>query len=191
MTLDQTLDPDKSSFIYTLSTTAIMSAVLQQPLRWGILGAGWISSKFVLDLLIPSSTRGAGDVTHAVAAVASRSHAKAAAFVDEQWTAAGPLNKADKAGVAIYGSYEELYQSAAIDVIYIGTPHSHHYENAHAALSAGKHVLCEKPLTVNAAQAKLLVQLARSKSLFLMEAVWTRFQPVHYQVGTFSELPCD
>lgn len=64
----------------------------------------------------------------------------------------------------------------------IGSPHSHHYEHAHAALSAGKHVLCEKSLTVNALQAQALFELARSKKLFLMEAVWTRFQPIMYKV---------
>lgn len=60
-----------------------------------------------------------------------------------------------------------------VDVIYIGTPHSHHYKCAHDALSAGKAVLCEKSLTVNAAQAKALVALARAKNLFFMEAVRT------------------
>jgi predicted dehydrogenase len=88
-----------------------------------------------------------------------------------------------------------------VDVIYIGTPHSHHYKCAHDALSAGKAVLCEKSLTVNAAQAKALVALARAKNLFFMEAVrihsilrrlvpstddlpqvWLRFQPVSYKV---------
>lgn len=69
-----------------------------------------------------------------------------------------------------------------MDCIYVGSPHSHHYAHVHAALSAGKNVLCEKSLVVNAAQADALIQLARAKDLFLMEAVWTRFQPYSYKL---------
>jgi len=67
-------------------------------------------------------------------------------------------------------------------VVYIGTPHSNHYQNAHEALTAGKHVLCEKSLTVTAAQAQALAEIAHAKGLFLMEAVWTRFQPITYKI---------
>lgn len=69
-----------------------------------------------------------------------------------------------------------------VDCVYVGSPHSHHYAHVHAALSAGKNVLCEKSLTVNASQAAALIQLARDKNLFFMEAVWTRFQPYSYKV---------
>lgn len=64
-----------------------------------------------------------------------------------------------------------------MDVVYVATPHTSHYAVAKAALEAGKHVLCEKPLTINARQADDLVRLAKDKSLFLMEAVWSRFLP--------------
>ena len=65
-----------------------------------------------------------------------------------------------------------------MDVVYVATPHSHHYQNAMLCLEAGKHVLCEKAFTVNAAQARKLADAASAKGLFLMEAVWTRYFPL-------------
>jgi dihydrodiol dehydrogenase / D-xylose 1-dehydrogenase (NADP) len=76
-----------------------------------------------------------------------------------------------------YGTYEELMQDPDVDIIYVATPHSLHFKNVHDCLEAGKHVLCEKPFTVNGQQAEILIQLAKKKRLFLMEAVWTRFFP--------------
>ncbi len=76
-----------------------------------------------------------------------------------------------------YGSYQQLVEDDETDIVYIGSPHSHHYEHIKLALNAGKHVICEKTFTVNAVQAKEVIELARSKNLFLMEAVWTRFLP--------------
>jgi predicted dehydrogenase len=70
----------------------------------------------------------------------------------------------------------------SIQVIYVATPHSHHFQHAMLALEAGKHVLCEKAFTVNAAQAKILCETARKKGLFLMEAVWTRYFPLSIEV---------
>ena len=73
--------------------------------------------------------------------------------------------------------YERLLANDAVDVVYVATPHAHHHKIALAALNAGKHVLCEKALTVNAREAGELVALARAKGLFLMEAMWSRFLP--------------
>jgi predicted dehydrogenase len=84
-----------------------------------------------------------------------------------------------------YASYQDLVNDASIDIIYIATPHSHHYAHTHLALSAGKHVLVEKPLTVNAAQSRALFALAREKNRFLMEAVWTRFFPLTREIQDF------
>lgn len=85
---------------------------------------------------------------------------------------------AQRHGFAVaYGSYEALFEDETVDLVYIGSPHSHHYEQAKAALEHGKHVLCEKPMTVNAAQAQELFALAKARGLFLMEATWTRFMP--------------
>lgn len=82
----------------------------------------------------------------------------------------------------MYGSYSELVADEEVDIIYVATPHSHHFQNAMLALEAGKPVLCEKAFTVTASQAKRLVESARAKLLFLMEAVWTRFFPLSVEV---------
>lgn len=81
-----------------------------------------------------------------------------------------------------YGSYAELVKDPNVDIIYVATPHSHHFQNTMLALEAGKHVLCEKALTVNAAQAKKLFETAKAKNLFLMEAVWTRYFPLSIKI---------
>lgn len=77
-----------------------------------------------------------------------------------------------------YGSYEELVSDEEIDVIYIATPHSLHYEHTKLSLEHGRNVLCEKPITVNARQTRDLIQLAKEKELLLAEAMWTRFLPM-------------
>jgi predicted dehydrogenase len=127
------------------------------PVRWGILGTGWIADRFVEDL-----RRLEG---HQAVAVGSRGEASAQAF-------------AGKHGIArSHGSYEALAADAGVDVVYIATPHPLHHPNARLVLEAGKPVLLEKPFTMDAAQAADLAALARSKGLFLMEAMWTRFLP--------------
>ena len=84
---------------------------------------------------------------------------------------------------AAYGSYEEIFNNGHMfDILYISTPHSHHFQNCMCALNAGINVVCEKPLTVNSKQARLLYEVARSRNLFLMEAVWTRFFPLSIAV---------
>lgn len=129
---------------------------------------------FVRDLLKDPKARDAADVAHQVVAVASSSaKSKADQFI---------ASRGIPAPCAAYGSYEELVADANVDVIYVATPHSHHFQNAMLALEAGKNVLCEKAFTVNAAQTKILCQTAREKNLFLMEAVWTRYFPLSVQV---------
>jgi predicted dehydrogenase len=81
-----------------------------------------------------------------------------------------------------YGSYAELVKDPDVNLIYIATPHSHHFQNTMLALEAGKNVLCEKAFTVNAAQARKLVETAKAKNLFLMEAVWTRYFPLSIKI---------
>ncbi|GAA5990641.1 hypothetical protein JCM10908_003166 [Rhodotorula pacifica] len=143
--------------------------------RWGILGTGWMSDKFVSDLLYDRSVRGAVDVAHEIAAVGSRSVESAQRFVDEAWKQKGLTEGKDK--IKLYGVYAELFRDQDIDCVYIASPHSHHFSHAHAALSAGKNVLLEKSATVNAKQLQILVDLAREKKLFLAEALWTRCLP--------------
>jgi predicted dehydrogenase len=129
----------------------------RRPVRWGILGTGTIASKFAKDLaLLPDAE---------LHAVASRSDLKAQAFAAQF-----------RVPVA-YPASEALVADRDIDVVYVATPHPSHHEGALLALRAGKAVLCEKPLTVNAGEARDLVLAARERGSFLMEAMWTRFLP--------------
>ncbi|EIN06157.1 NAD(P)-binding protein [Punctularia strigosozonata HHB-11173 SS5] len=147
-----------------------------QPLvfRWGIIATGRISGDFVKDLLVDPTTRGTTDVVHKVAAVGSRSVESAQKFIQE-------LIAGDST-VKAYGSYAEVYNDPDVDAIYIGTPHTMHYINAKDAIIAKKHVLCEKPVTSNAAELKSLLALAQEHGVFFMEAMWTRFQPLVKEV---------
>ena len=132
------------------------------------------SPAFTKDLLIDPSTRDASDVAHEVVATASSTSTSRA----EQFLKNCGCSSSAKA----YGSYKELVADPNVDIVYVATPHSHHYQNARLCLEAGKHVLCEKAFTTNAAQAKILVELAKKKNLFLMEAVWTRYFPLVKEV---------
>jgi len=135
---------------------------MAEAVRWGILGTGKIARAFANALK---------DAPGAVlAGVASRSQDKAAAF------------GAQFGAGAAYGSYEALVQAQDIDLVYVGTPHPQHAANALMALRAGKGVLCEKPFTMNLREAEQVVTLARSKRLFLMEAMWTRYLPAYQEV---------
>lgn len=85
---------------------------------------------------------------------------------------------ADKWGFSkAYGSYEEMVNDPGVELVYIASPHSLHYEHAKLCLEHGKHVLVEKAFTINAAQAEELINLAKEKGLLLVEAIWTRFMP--------------
>ncbi len=98
-------------------------------------------------------------------AAASREYERAKAYAD-RWG----FEKA-------YGSYEEMLQDPAVELVYVASPHSHHYEHAKMCLLHGKHVLLEKAFTVNAGQAQELMDLAKEKNLLLAEAIWTRYMP--------------
>ncbi|KAK1689890.1 hypothetical protein BDP55DRAFT_691321 [Colletotrichum godetiae] len=150
----------------------------QEPflLRWGIMATGAMSEYFCKDLLTNPDTRGVTDVQHAITAVSSsKDHLKAVEFLAR---IGHPLT----AGVSTYGSYAALVQDQSVDIIYIATPHSHHFQNAMLALQAGKSVLCEKALTVTAAQTRRLYETARGKKLFFLEGVWTRFFPLSMKI---------
>ena len=147
-----------------------MLQVISDPL----IATGGIARTFTKDLLIDPTTRGTKDILHQVTAVASSSSVDSAQnFISEIVTPkqAEPLCSA-------YGSYSDLVKDPNVDMIYVATPHSHHYQNVRLCLSAGKPVLCEKAFTVNAEQAQILYKTAQEKNLFLMEAVWTRFFPL-------------
>ncbi|MEV0308026.1 Gfo/Idh/MocA family protein [Nonomuraea fuscirosea] len=127
------------------------------PLRWGIIGTGGIAGQFADDL----RHSGEGELV----AVASRSTARAEAFA------------ARTAAPRSHGTHAALLESDDVDAVYVAVPHTAHRDVAVAAIEAGKAVLVEKPFTVNRAQAEELVKLARSRGVFLMEAMWTRFLP--------------
>ena len=127
------------------------------PIRWGILATGGIARRFVEDLsLLPDAV---------VAAVGSRSSGSAERFA------------ADYGIPRAHGSWQALAEDPEVDVVYVATPHSAHHAAALACLDAGKAVLCEKPLTVDAAQARSLIDAARDSGAFLMEAMWMRCFP--------------
>ncbi|KAK1058365.1 hypothetical protein LTR74_013483 [Friedmanniomyces endolithicus] len=142
--------------------------------KWGILATGGIAETFARDLWPNPECRGVKDIEHKVVAAASSSSAKRAQdFLKEV---------RGVEGAKAYGSYEELVKDENVDIIYIATPHSHHYQNAMLCLEAGKNVLCEKAFTTNAPQLEALIKKAREKKVFLMEAVWTRYFPLSIYV---------
>jgi predicted dehydrogenase len=125
-------------------------------LRWGILGTGGIAHSQAADLI---------DNGFTVTAVGSRTQESADAFAAEF-------------GIpAAHGSYEALVADPDVDVIYVSTPHPFHAENALLALDAGKHVLLEKPFTLNAAEAAAVVEHATKNNVVVLEAMWARFLP--------------
>ena len=127
-------------------------------LRVGIIGAGWIAEKAAITL---------NGLTQCEAyAIASRTLEKAQAFADE-WQ----MPKA-------YGSYTELINDPDVDLVYVATPHSHHYDVTKEALMADKPCLVEKAFMANYRQAKEIIDLAHARKVFLAEAIWTRYQPV-------------
>lgn len=127
------------------------------PLRWGILAAGGIANNFAETVPVRTAS--------SVVAVGSRSADRAAAF-------------ADKHGIGrSYGSYAELVADPDIEAVYVASPHSEHRDHALLAIEAGKHVLVEKSFTRNAPEAREVLDAARDRGVFAMEAMWTRFLP--------------
>ena len=127
-------------------------------MKVGIIGTGWIAEKAAITLN--------GLKACEAYAVGSRSQDKADAFA-KKWN----IPRA-------YGSYSELIADPDIDLIYVGTPHSHHYDVTKEALLAGKPCLVEKAFMANARQTEEIIKIARECEVFLAEAIWTRYQPV-------------
>jgi predicted dehydrogenase len=137
-------------------------------IRWGVVGPGRIAEKVVEDFAVVDGAR--------AVAVASRSLDRAQAFAGRHG-----LERA-------YGSYAEILTDPDIDVLYIATPHPQHHAIALSALRAGKALLVEKAFTATTAGAREVVDLARETGVFVMEAMWTRFQPA---VVALRELVAD
>lgn len=142
----------------SVTETAASSPTLPR-VRWGVLSTGHIAGVFSRDLaLLPEEAE--------LTAVASRTAKKAAEFAAEHGFARS------------YGSYAELAADPDVEVVYIASPHSDHFASAKLCLEAGKAVLVEKPLTATLAQTAELIKLAGTQKLFLMEALWTRTNPL-------------
>ncbi len=132
--------------------------------NWGILATGSIAATFAEALHQVDSADLAATSANLLA-VASRTQASADKF-GKRWNVP-----------RCYDSYAALAHDPDVDVVYIATPHPYHYDNAKLCLEAGKHVLCEKPLTLNGKQSAELIALAQRNKLFFMEAVWMRYIP--------------
>ncbi|MGW0707977.1 Gfo/Idh/MocA family protein [Streptomyces sp. NPDC002643] len=130
----------------------------ERPVRWGILATGGIAAAFTADLVdLPDAE---------VVAVASRGEESAKGF-------------AERFGIPrAYGDWRALAEDEDVDVVYVATPHSAHRAAAGLCLEAGRHVLCEKPFTLNVREAEELVALAKERGRFLMEAMWMYCNPV-------------
>ncbi len=143
-------------------------------IQWGIIGTGKIASVYAKDFQYVSNGELVG--------VASRNPDKAHAFAEKH-------NIRD-----VHISYEALAKWEDIDAVYIATPHNRHYEDTKMCLENGKSVLCEKPITVNAAQLQELIKIAESNKVYLMEAMWTWFLPAFnkavewYRQGRIGDL---
>jgi predicted dehydrogenase len=135
--------------------------------KWGIIGPGSIANQFAEALITSENGELHG--------VASRSFERGEAFA-----------KQHQARV-VYDNYQALADDSAIDIIYIATPHSHHFGVAKMCLQAGKNVLMEKPLTVNAAQTEQLIALSEEYKVVFQEALWSRFMPCFVQVKRWIE----
>lgn len=140
---------------------------MQQKLKVGILGAGHIAQKMATTLM--------GMKEAELYAVAARELSRAEQFADEF--------HAQKA----YGNYEALADDPDIDLIYIATPHSHHFGPARMCLLKGKPILCEKAFTANAREAEELIRIAQEKQVFLAEAIWTRYMPFSRTIRELTE----
>ena len=126
-------------------------------LRWGVLGTGWIAERFVASLQLHSSQQ--------VVAVGSRSAGTAKEF-------------ADRFGLGrAHASYADLVDDDEVDVVYVASPHNAHLEHALLAIAAGRHTLVEKPLALNAREAREIAAAAATRGVFCMEAHWTSFLP--------------
>lgn len=126
-------------------------------INWGIIGLGKIANKFAEDLALCENAN--------LQAVASRSLEKAKQFATTHNSA------------KYYHSYQELANDENVDIVYVATPHVFHFENTMMFLKANKSVLCEKAFAINENEVNIMIEEARKRKLFLMEALWTRFIP--------------
>lgn len=132
------------------------------PIRWGIIAPGRIANKFASDFSLLHN--------HPIISVASSNIERSKLFA------------ATHNVTSFYGDYSEMLTKEKLDVVYIASPHSFHFEQAKMCLEMGISVLCEKPVTIHSGQLQQLLTLAAEKKLFFMEALWTVFLPTYTQI---------
>jgi len=135
--------------------------------RWGILGTGNIAGKFAKSLNLLNNVK--------LHSIGSRDVGRAEKFAAEYGFSSH------------YGSYEEFVSDPELEIIYISSPHSHHLAHTLMALRNGKHVICEKPMSINAAEVRVMIDEAAKQNLFLMEALWPPFQPSYLKANEILE----
>jgi predicted dehydrogenase len=140
---------------------------MEEKTKWGIIGLGGIAHKFANDLNLVASAE--------ITAVASRDIKKAVEFSKQFGSKHA------------FGSYDELFRCEEVDVIYIATPHTSHYEWSIEAMKRGKHVLCEKPMGMNVAEVTKMITVANENNVFLMEGLWSRFNPTVQKVKSLVD----
>ncbi|MTD16225.1 gfo/Idh/MocA family oxidoreductase [Nakamurella sp. YIM 132087] len=143
---------------FSLPATTVPDPREAPALRWGILGTGWIAERFVAALLAATDQR--------VVAVGSRSAGSGKAFAAEHCPEA-----------RAHPSYEDLVADPDVDIVYVATPHNAHLPHAELAMRAGKHVLIEKPIAINAGQARRIAAIAAETGVYCAEAMWSFFLP--------------
>jgi predicted dehydrogenase len=144
-------------------STTVSTDARTDRIRWGIVSTGHIAGVFADNVAILPD--------HAVTAVSSRDVGRVAAFAEEH-----------APGASAYGSVDELAAADDVDIVYVATPHNRHHHEASRVLEAGKHVLIEKPMTVNAAQTADLRARSAAAGRLCMEAMWMRTNPLHQQL---------
>ncbi len=140
---------------------------MEGKIKWGIIGPGKIAHKFTADVMLFDNAE--------VVAVASRSLDRAQEFA----STFGIKNT--------FGTYQELFEFDGVDIVYIATPHRFHKELTIQAMQAGKHVLCEKPLGINFKEVEEIVLEAKKANVFMMEGLWSRFNPSIQKAKEFVE----
>jgi predicted dehydrogenase len=145
-----------SGYLFRIINNSNKKMTTARKIRWAILGAGRIARVFVKDFVFVEQAE--------LVAVAARDKTRAAEFAAE-------------CHIPQAMNYEELYAAKDIDAVYIATTHNFHFEQAMACIQHGKHVLCEKPITVNPTELNLLIAAAAEHKVFLMEALWSCFMP--------------
>ncbi|MEM8929175.1 MAG: Gfo/Idh/MocA family oxidoreductase [Bacteroidota bacterium] len=138
-----------------------------EQIRWGIIGPGKIATSFASDLQLVKDAE--------IAAVASRNQKRSQDFANHFKVK------------HVFSSYDALFASDTVDVVYIATPHVFHKDLAIKAMNCGKHVLCEKPLGVNGLEVEDMIKAAKNNNVFLMEALWSRFNPTVRKVKELSD----